>query len=140
MPYPVKDMTGQRFGRLLVLHRGVSHVRSASWRCRCDCGVEITVRGDLMRRGEIKSCGCLRREQGKMNATAGAVRIGELMRERHKAGVYDHLKGKRQKNWSAINKASARRAKSHKAKDAAPAARPKQFSATALADLEKVWK
>jgi hypothetical protein len=142
MPQPVKDMTGMRFGRLVVLHRGVSQVRSASWRCRCDCGVEITVRGDLMRRGEIKSCGCLRREQAQMNATAAAVKLSDVMRQRHRDGVYDHLK-KKQKDWSAINKKTAARVKaerSHKAKDATPTARPKEFSATAAADLEKAWK
>ena len=140
MAYPVKDMVGQRVGRLVVIARGVSATRNAAWRCRCDCGNEITVRRDHLRQGFVKSCGCLKREIGPMNATAAAVKLGELMKARHAAGVYDHLKGKRPpKDWSAINQASARRAKSHKAKDAQPAERPKQFSASALDDLARAW-
>ena len=32
------------------------------WLCRCDCGNSCISRGELLRRGETKSCGCYRRE------------------------------------------------------------------------------
>jgi hypothetical protein len=58
-----KDITGQRFGRLVALYRaGRNHSnRMTIWHCRCDCGRECEVRlGDLGTR--TKSCGCLNRE------------------------------------------------------------------------------
>jgi hypothetical protein len=58
------ELTGQRFGRWLVLGR--SHVGNhgvVMWLCRCDCGAEKTVKAALLRRGESKSCGCYHRER-----------------------------------------------------------------------------
>lgn len=59
------DLTGKRFGRLLVVERteGVEGRTNARWLCRCDCGNETKVLGTTLRRGESQSCGCLRREQ-----------------------------------------------------------------------------
>lgn len=63
MGRPPKDITGQRFGRLMVLHRsGSDNQGRAKWRCRCDCGNEIDAIGSCLRRGETSSCWCLRRE------------------------------------------------------------------------------
>ena len=55
------DLTGQRFGRLVVIER-VENDRygRTRWRCGCDCGNKTIVSsGDLVN-GETKSCGCLR--------------------------------------------------------------------------------
>ena len=54
-----KDMTGQRFGRLIAIKRTKNDYLGASWLCRCDCGNESIVRGDSLRNGHTKSCGCL---------------------------------------------------------------------------------
>src|SRR3954462_11937569 len=57
-PY-VKNLIGQRFGRLVVLE--FSHVRKhAYWRCRCDCGSEKTISGRSLREGITTACGCRR--------------------------------------------------------------------------------
>ena len=57
------DITGQRFGRLLVLERvGLSKSRSARWLCRCDCGTEKTITSHSLRICGTKSCGCIQRE------------------------------------------------------------------------------
>jgi hypothetical protein len=59
----VIDLAGQRFGHLVVIERvGTSNDRKALWRCRCDCGNEITTSGRGLRTMTTKSCGCLRRE------------------------------------------------------------------------------
>jgi hypothetical protein len=59
-----KDIRGQKFGRLLVLElAGKSKNRTYNWRCRCDCGEEIIVRGDQLRDGHTQSCGCFNQEQ-----------------------------------------------------------------------------
>lgn len=55
----VKDMTGQRFGMLVVVCRAENTQSGrATWRCRCDCGKEVVVRGGNLRSGGTKSCGC----------------------------------------------------------------------------------
>lgn len=59
-----KDLTGQRFGRLVVLKEEIPRSSSClKWICKCDCGTIKPVRaGDLMQ-GKVKSCGCLRNER-----------------------------------------------------------------------------
>lgn len=62
------DLTGRRFGRLLVLQREGSYVceggihSTPTWRCRCDCGRETVVLGLALRSGRTRSCGCLHRD------------------------------------------------------------------------------
>ena len=62
------DLTGRRFGRLLVLRREGTYyyddgfVAVPLWRCRCDCGRETVVQGPCLRSGRTRSCGCLREE------------------------------------------------------------------------------
>ena len=58
------DLTGVRFDHLLVISEcGRAKDGSVAWLCRCDCGVEVVVRGYSLRSGNTKSCGCLSREQ-----------------------------------------------------------------------------
>ncbi|HEY1895138.1 MAG TPA: hypothetical protein VGG62_02650 [Terracidiphilus sp.] len=62
-----KDLTGQRFGRLIALEPVGSHHPSPNkhsiiWRCRCDCGAEVNAIGDYLRCGDKTSCGCKGRE------------------------------------------------------------------------------
>lgn len=52
------DLTGQRFGKLVVISRESKYNRNATWRCLCDCGKETVVRGDVLKRGTTQSCGC----------------------------------------------------------------------------------
>ena len=54
------DLTGQRFGRLVVIGR--SEEKRSYWNCKCECGNEIIVRGDSLRSGHTKSCGCYKDE------------------------------------------------------------------------------
>lgn len=63
----VKDMVGERFGRLLVTaHAGKQGVsRNHRWACICDCGVTVTVSGNCLRSGVTKSCGCIQREKAR---------------------------------------------------------------------------
>lgn len=57
------DLTGQRFGRLVVIGRaGRSEKGQAIWHCRCDCGNDTEILSISLRRGATKSCGCLLRE------------------------------------------------------------------------------
>ena len=60
-----KDITNQRFGRLVVIEQAEEKDKSngAIWRCKCDCGNTINVLGAKLRNGKIKSCGCVRKEK-----------------------------------------------------------------------------
>lgn len=72
-PHPlVKDMTGMRFGKLVVLAwAGTAPNRQAIWQCQCDCGTKIVTRGGQLREGKTTSCGCVKREQWKKSVTHG---------------------------------------------------------------------
>lgn len=63
----VRDLTGQKFGRLTVLHLQDTDTRKTYWICKCDCGNLKSVRSDSLLDGSIKSCGCLKVEQDKKN-------------------------------------------------------------------------
>ena len=57
------DLTGLKFGRLLVLNRKpLSEKGNVMWLCKCDCGKETVVSSYNLRSGRISSCGCLRNE------------------------------------------------------------------------------
>lgn len=57
------DLSGQTFGRFTVLERAGSCRQShALWLCKCLCGIEKVVSGAHLRKGAVKSCGCLRKE------------------------------------------------------------------------------
>ncbi len=60
MGKPLRDLTGQRFGKLQIIERAASDKHgNARWLCKCDCGNEKTVAGPELVRGKTKSCGCL---------------------------------------------------------------------------------
>lgn len=56
-----RDITGQRFGRLVAIES--TRLRNTSgttvWRCRCDCGNEVLTSLSQLTQGYKKSCGCL---------------------------------------------------------------------------------
>lgn len=49
------DLTGNKYGKLLVLSRVGD--KGSVWRCRCECGRETTVLGSNLRLGKSGSCG-----------------------------------------------------------------------------------
>lgn len=57
------DLTGQRFGRLVVVEEaGANKGGRILWRCKCDCGKISVVVGYNLRSGNTKSCGCYNKE------------------------------------------------------------------------------
>lgn len=57
----IKDLAGQRFGRLIVLETFREN-NITYCKCRCDCGNEKIVQNNNLKNGHVKSCGCLRKE------------------------------------------------------------------------------
>jgi hypothetical protein len=53
------DLTGQRFGKLVVIER-VEKDNYGRWLCKCDCGNTTIARSERLKNGKKQSCGCLR--------------------------------------------------------------------------------
>ena len=66
----VIDLTGNIYGRLLVLYRSEdkyspSGQKRIYWHCKCECGNEKDILGSALKSGNTKSCGCLNKEKLK---------------------------------------------------------------------------
>ena len=80
-----EDLTGRRFGRLVVLKQAEDYVtpkglHCAAWWVQCDCGSEpfVVAGSDLKRKnGGTKSCGCIRKERPNGRAKTKENLIGE---------------------------------------------------------------
>lgn len=65
----VIDMTGQKFGHLIVIKKDKTDKRGEmKWLCKCDCGNPdlISVLGSNLRTGHTQSCGCDRMSHGEI--------------------------------------------------------------------------
>ena len=81
----VIDLTGQKYGRLTVICRTMDHIqpsgtKALTWLCRCECGNNAVVRGDKLRRGKTKSCGCLTKELNKTRGISHGESHSKLYR------------------------------------------------------------
>lgn len=61
----VRDIRGQKFGKLTVLERVADSVTKSgkklvTWKCKCDCGKECIVKSTNLKSGNTTSCGCVR--------------------------------------------------------------------------------
>lgn len=61
------DRTNIRYGRLVAIKvERIEKKKGAFWLCKCDCGNETVVRGNVLGKNS-SSCGCLKKEQDKEN-------------------------------------------------------------------------
>ena len=56
----IKDISGQRFGKLICIKFTKTENHRTYFLFRCDCGVEKEINKNLVVAGHIKSCGCSR--------------------------------------------------------------------------------
>lgn len=73
------NIANQRFGRLIALE--IANQRKNGtylWACRCNCGKKTIVDGTHLRRGLIRSCGCLQRERDREFEDITGQRFGRL--------------------------------------------------------------
>lgn len=71
----IKDITGQRFGRLVaicLLPKGKNNP-NRYWLCQCDCGEISVLPSRVLRYGMTKSCGCLKNEIAAARCRARAI-------------------------------------------------------------------
>lgn len=77
MSRPFRDLTGQRFGRLVCISRHSDRRSSgemyARWSCVCDCGTHHDVDSRALTRGQSRSCGCLQRDRARETARKNAT-------------------------------------------------------------------
>lgn len=70
-----EDLTNKKFGRLTVIGQVEDYVNIntnihyARWRCKCDCGNYTEVDGSNLKRGTVRSCGCLQSDNRKERAS-----------------------------------------------------------------------
>ena len=79
----MKNEIGNRYGRLTVIRYDHTDKRQgAYWLCACDCGCTSVVKGNRLRNGKTKSCGCLKREAqenlGENTKEISSVRMKEF--------------------------------------------------------------
>lgn len=84
------DLTGQRFGRLLVVkeveRNKFGHIQ---WLCQCDCGNTVVSSTSVLRAGKRVSCGCAQPRHYSDNKRLYTVWRGMIDRcENHNAKSY----------------------------------------------------
>ena len=67
----LKDITGQKFGRLTAISRTSKIGEKAKWLCKCDCGSSVEVQSNNLINGHTQSCGCIR--------SIGELKIREIL-------------------------------------------------------------
>lgn len=71
------DLTGFKNGRLSVL--GLSTRRKSThvlWRCECECGKNFLSPSSAIKRGDIRSCGCLQKEMYRRLSERNSKLVG----------------------------------------------------------------
>lgn len=63
------DLSGKRYGKLLVRYYVGKRGGQPYWLCQCDCGQYTVVYAGSLRRGATNSCGCLAQECAKSRGT-----------------------------------------------------------------------
>jgi hypothetical protein len=97
----VKNLVGQKFGKLIVLYLDHTDERGAWWACQCDCeNTTIVVAGNL-KSGNTTCCNeCAKNkliERNKANATHGETNT-RLYR------IWRHMRERCQKDYSSAKK------------------------------------
>lgn len=76
--YGFIDLTGQRFGKLVVIKQSENRNGRTAWLCKCDCGNTKVVRSIELRRGDTISCGCYRKDHPSVFYDLNGKRYGRL--------------------------------------------------------------
>lgn len=77
----LKDLVGERFGKLVVIEYSHKKNNLHYWKCKCDCGNEKIAGGKSLKSGNTKSCGCIPRKRFNVKNQKydlSGTRIGRL--------------------------------------------------------------
>lgn len=75
------DLTGQRFGNLVVTRALAPDPVSGQvfWKCQCDCGGTHTTLGQTLRRGQAQRCpACIKAGRVPIDTTTGGITVVRL--------------------------------------------------------------
>ena len=84
------DLTGQRYGRLLVIGRDPNRSGPAWFVCQCDCGSLKSISSNQLRRGKTRSCGCRLKEIN----SKGHTTHGLYNSQRRLYSIWNNMKGR----------------------------------------------
>ena len=89
-----EDITGQRFGKLVVIsYLHTNATGNAYWNTKCDCGTIGVTRGSYLRTGRSRSCGCLRLERESLVGE----RFGRLI-----VISFSHIDNGHNSHWNTV--------------------------------------
>ncbi len=88
-----QDLTGQRFGQLVVVTKSHKAKHGWFWLCQCDCGKTKAIWRGNLQRGCTTSCGCIR------NASVSAM--GRTLNLKHGGCVNGTLKPE-YRSWESM--------------------------------------
>lgn len=57
----IRDLAGEKFGRLVVTDRAENIGKKVAWNCLCECGETKRVQAGDLTAGKVISCGCYRK-------------------------------------------------------------------------------
>lgn len=94
------DLTGKRFGKLIVIEQTGSQHSHILWKCKCDCGNESVILGLSLRWGRTKSCGCLHKDPDVINNRRNKIiKHGHYRRENGKV-----ISSKTYNSWASMKR------------------------------------
>ncbi len=88
MGFRAEDLTGRRYGRLVVLHRFTGPASDVKWVCQCDCGKTTNTFRTSLKKGTSQSCGCLRNEQSSERAKRSKFHLKHGMTKTPEYGIW----------------------------------------------------
>lgn len=75
----IKDLTGEKFGRLKVIeYYGSNKNGRALWLCQCECGKTKIVIGNSLLSNLTTSCGCFNKEKARNRKTKHNLSYSKL--------------------------------------------------------------
>lgn len=89
----IKDLNGQKFGKLIVLNQYYREKNKTFWKCQCQCGNIKYVYNGHLQSGHTQSCGCVRNEKS-------AQRLQRYQKENYEEWL---LKTKNKNQINCIN-------------------------------------
>lgn len=74
----MKDITGQKFGRLTAVRFIDRDSKRTLWEFKCECGTIKSIRLDSVKTGKVISCGCALKEQAIINGRFNRFKNGRI--------------------------------------------------------------
>lgn len=97
-----QDLTGQRFGKLIVIDFAMIENKRTFWFCKCRCGIITKVNAGNLKKGHTISCGCLQKQRTKEAKTTHGHKTNgkESITYRTWASMIDRCKNHNNKQFN----------------------------------------